>query len=250
MVKNDLWIFIHLFKTGGTTINIHFYKHLDWDIDFIHMSPWGNSYRKKNNRLPLEKRSPEERSIVKVISGHEVYYGIHRHIPHKNPKYFTIIREPAKFCISLYNFYYSRKHTDKNFYDWYEQFYNNKYRNCITNFYAKRYTKKTLLPYHDINLQLAKKLLDQCWFIGITENSSIDFKYIFNSMLLPEEYENYRQAGNPQSSLKEIDSHPCNNEEIKKYQHLTEDIRQQIMIDHSIDYDLYHYAKKLNSRKK
>lgn len=101
--NNAVWVFIHLPKTGGTTVNGHFRQHLRWDETFIHLAEWGNRYRKATNRKPLEERPLEERSRIEVLSGHHAYYGIHRWVPNKVGRYFTIVRDPAQRCVSRYN---------------------------------------------------------------------------------------------------------------------------------------------------
>jgi len=207
MNREYLYIFLHLQRSGGTTINGHFYKNLKPEEEFIHVgSPWRTEKQKKKEKIiDFEKRSLNERKKAKVISGHLAYYGIHQFVPNKIPRYFTLIRDPADRLASHYN---GRNWESTKKIPSFEEWYKARRKNETTHFYSSKFkgmrgTMKTpslllrinsSIPggekriwilksilkkfnyFHSKNKEFyleefknAKNLLDLCWFVGILE---------------------------------------------------------------------------------
>ena len=119
-LPEPLWIFLHLPKTGGTSFKAHLEKHFEQDVALIELSDWGRRFRRDAGSVELEARSEEERSAVRVIAGHQAYFGIHRLIPGgRDARYVSFVREPADRCVSLYNFRRSRGVAEMSFDAWY-----------------------------------------------------------------------------------------------------------------------------------
>jgi Sulfotransferase family len=97
MDKNSLLIFLHIPKTGGTTLNSIFRKQFMRDKLFDH-----DNYQ--NKRMKLEDLTEEEKKQIQAIAGH-YFYGIH-HLFNKRATYFTMLRDPIDRVISSY--YYLR----------------------------------------------------------------------------------------------------------------------------------------------
>ncbi|MFQ6678154.1 MAG: sulfotransferase family 2 domain-containing protein [Fidelibacterota bacterium] len=104
---NDIIIFLHLPRTGGTTLRDILSKQyseavtfenktlLDIDHNFI-----------ANNKF--------DKADLKLIKGH-VYFGIHEYIPQKCA-YFSMMRDPIERVISVYNYVKNRpNHRDHIF---------------------------------------------------------------------------------------------------------------------------------------
>ena len=101
MDKNSLLIFLHIPKTGGTTLNSIFRKQFMRDKLFDH-----DNYQ--NKRMKLEDLTEEEKKQIQAIAGH-YFYGIH-HLFNKRATYFTMLRNPIDRVISSY--YYLETHQD------------------------------------------------------------------------------------------------------------------------------------------
>lgn len=246
-VKDTVWIFIHLPKTGGTTINAHLYQHCVWDKTFIHLGDWGNAYRKTTKQKSFGERTAQERSQIAVLSGHRTYYGVHRAIPNKTARYFTIVRDPADRCVSLYNFERSRGEKETDFETWYTNRYPLHYRRFPCHFLAERVMNLRLPPNHAQNLRLSCQLLDLCWHVGLTEQLDQELNYIFSAMGLPLDWKNCRVAGQADNPLGGL-SYLEHDEVIQKYYELDSAMRTRIYEEHTWDVRLYEYARQLNAK--
>jgi hypothetical protein len=91
--KSDLLIFLHIPKTGGTTMGSIIRKNYkEKEIFFSH---------KKNLDKTWGQLTINDAEKVKIIRGHNSF-GIHEFFPNKNFQYFTILRDPVERAISLY----------------------------------------------------------------------------------------------------------------------------------------------------
>lgn len=277
-----IWIFLHLAKTGGTTFNGHMRKYLRWDEEFIHLGSWGREYRKRNNRLDWHKRSVEERNKAIVLGGHRTYYGIHNLVPAKKPRYITFVRCPAERLVSKYNFQMSAQANPMSFDEWYKKEIKNQ---MVDFFYRKskgdgeqtlkgrligalltvgerlRAMKKSVefvqnLPLigksHDEKVQkrklgIAKKILEMCFFVGITRQLDSDLKWLYAEMGVPTEITRYRVTGSS-GSMKDI-GHP-DTRVLKKLFKLDEETKKRIYEENPWDVELYEYARKLAEKRK
>jgi len=264
-----LWIFIHLHKTGGTTFNVHLAKELRENL--LHLGP-------RKNQLKFNKLPEKEKQKIRAIAGHQVYYGIHKIIPNKNPRYITFLRDPAERLVSQYNQYNSAENSEKELS--FEEWYSNYPRNEITRFFSKRFKPKKGIKFsgssRDVlryintssfwksfvqtlkrlqnklfekrKIKKAKKLLDNCWFVGITENLDNDLTFICNHIGISTNWKNMRVTGKKKSWKEDFilgNSKPAQ----RKFA-LNEKIRQRIYKENPLDVEIYNYAKKLNKRLK
>ena len=94
--KQVVYVFLHIPKTGGTTFFRQVHENLK-PGEPLNLS-------RRVGEKPLGKRPIEVRKKAKFLSGHATYYGIHRFIPNKIPRYIVIIRDPAERAISSYNY--------------------------------------------------------------------------------------------------------------------------------------------------
>ena len=77
----------------------------------------------------------------------------------------------------------------------------------------------------------AKKLLDNCWFVGIVEKSDEDFKFLLESMGFK----------NPEWTNVGV---------TKRIIQLDENLLKKIYEENPLDVKIYKYALELNKRKK
>ena len=128
----------------------------------------------------------------------------------------------------------------------YRDVYNRRHRNSMVHFCAERLMNMTLPPKPEQNLKLAKKLLDLCWYVGITELLDHDLPDLFSAMGLPTTWKNYRVAGQPGNALEGL-SHPKDGEVIHTYYTFDDAMRQHIYTDHPHEVQLYEYALQLHN---
>ena len=117
-----------------------------------------------------------------------------------------------------------------------------------THFYAERLANRKMEHDDTLVLNLAKSILERCWYVGTTDNLNDDLKYLFGQMGLPEKWENYRVAGQSKNGLKGL-NHPSEGEVVSKYIELDAAMREQIYQDSTLDLKLYQWVKrrKLNN---
>jgi Galactose-3-O-sulfotransferase len=94
---SDALIFIHLYKTGGTTLN----RIIEWEyklprICSVEPTWWRWSYQR------IMRWSPERMAGIDVFKGH-MPFGLHRLVP-RAASYITVLREPVERAISDYYF--------------------------------------------------------------------------------------------------------------------------------------------------
>lgn len=236
-----LWIFLHLPKTGGTTFNGHFARHLDFGETFVHLSRWGDAHRERLGLPPFESWPEGRRRRVCVLSGHRAHYGIHRLVPGRAPRYLTVVRDPAERIVSYYNFVRSRGRTGLDFEAWYERADLTRQRDPMTRFYASRLTALPLPADPAEVLRRATLLLDRCWFVGITARLDADLPHLFGAMGLPATWQRHRTAGSGEA-LAGLPGHPRTGEVIHRYAVLDEPLRTRLYADHPHDLALFRHA--------
>ncbi|MGE6376219.1 sulfotransferase family 2 domain-containing protein [Peribacillus muralis] len=95
MSEGVLDIFMHVPKTGGTTINEIVKKQYKLKEIYDH-----DSFEKK--MMKLSELTEQEKRNIKAVTGH-YFYGIHHEFS-KPYNYFTMLREPVDRVISSYYF--------------------------------------------------------------------------------------------------------------------------------------------------
>jgi hypothetical protein len=276
MDNGNLWIFLHPPRTGGNTITETLLKKFPREEIFL---PSVSRYQKSTKEMNSSK--------IRFMLGHATYYGIHKMVPDKKPRYFTILRNPADRIISHYNAKMQNEKEKISFDEWYKNqiknemvhFLNLKYKGSESSrihipkifspiiriipfankavyegykiqdllvksdkkiSYKMIYLLQTLLFkifwFNKSNqkndrkkLENAKKLLDLCWFVGITEKSNQDFKFLLKAL----------GVKNP----KWVDDGIS-----KKIIKIDDKSRKKIYDENKLDIELYNYA--LNLRKK
>jgi len=260
--RNYLYVFLHLPKTGGTTFSEQIKKHLKKNefLDITHLR-YGFEKVDLKNKKNLEK--------IKVILGHASYYGIHKLFPKKIPRYIVFFRDPAERIVSAYNFEMrTKKGKLMDFWDWYNlqsknevvHFMDLKYKgkegtkanmpDSFSKLYSNLFTIKGISYffqrifkiYSDLfkssdnhlkkKLENSKKLVDNCWKIGIISHLDDDLKILFKEIGVPTKWENSNVT-----------------EKSKTYFKLDEISRKKIYEDNKYDKELFYYAMARKERK-
>ena len=258
-MKKYLYIFLHLPKTGGTTFSQHLIKNLKKDEIM-------STSQLRYNLIP----SNIKKDKIKAILGHATYYGIHKLFPNKTPRYIVFLREPADRFVSSYNFEMRTKEgANVPFWKWYKSqlknemvyFLDMKFRgkegakaNLPRNtlpFFGKIFqNKKVYLFFQKIygsyitffqssqkiqkrKLENAKKLLDQCWYIGFVSNLDRDLKFLFKEIGVPTKWKNQNIT-----------------EKSKSFFKLDKKSREKIYNDNKYDKELFDYAISIKNKVK
>ena len=283
MGKNYVYIFLHLNKSGGTTINAQMYKNLNVG-EYIHIGqPW---IKRKQRGKNFEKRSSSERRKVKFITGHKAYYGLHTYVKNKIPRYFTVLRCPAERLISYYN--HEMSGLSKKYRIPFIKWYNNRKKNEILEFYCERIKNQNkkntlnnylierlselsrLIPGHEKRLNFGRRILkrkkqkentkeilkeklgkvqglfDKMWFVGVVKRLNKDLPILFEKLGVPTTWKNYAIAGKKESENKLNENNSRTNEKIFI---LNAETKNLIYKENPFDVKLYNYAQKLNKLK-
>ncbi|MCX6749583.1 MAG: sulfotransferase domain-containing protein [Candidatus Pacearchaeota archaeon] len=259
MKKNNyLYIFLHPPRSGGESLSKFFERNLPAD---------------ETIRIDTSKLSdnPKEREKLRFLSGHSAYFGIHKKVSGKKPRYLTVIRDPAEWLVSLYH---SRmqdfpENKKQSFEEWYSLqkknsliiYFDEVFRSTddkVVLLYAiKRRLRERILDKLDKTKTIhtflkklrrkqdspgtenerfenAKKLLEECWFICITETLKNDMKILFNLIGIKADWKEYEVLSNIPRKMFVLD---------KK-------TREKIYRENSLDLKLYKYALKLSQEKK
>ena len=201
MTKKPLYIFLHTPKCAGTTV----VKHLVYFAEkesYLHL--WVNSLPDgiKTNKEYTEKQilsiPKEKRDKIKILIGHNVYYGIDKLFPNREPRYITFLRNPVKIKFSSYN--YGRTRLNKkesisadDYNSWkrnliknnkiitFEEFFSHKsVPNYMSMFLVFAFLKRMIhngmihkIVDADLNnedIKEIKRALNKFYFVGILEN--------------------------------------------------------------------------------
>jgi len=238
-----LWIFLHVPKCGGTTLNAHLERHFTMDEQLVEFSHWGRSYRRTHGRPEFADRPAEERARAEVLSGHQTWYNIHKLVPGaREPRYFTVVRDPAERCVSLYNFRWSRGHVrdDSDFDRWYDNWYRPRQTDTMVRFFAERLYGSALPSDPGQRLAMAQQLLTLCWFVTTTDRWNDGLDRISQAMGIPADWQRYRAAGN---SIPLPASHPRQGEVVQRRITLDDDLRARIHADSPGDVALVDWVR-------
>jgi hypothetical protein len=181
---------------------------------------------------------------VQIIGGHDCFYPMHRDYNLRPPyRYFTIVRDPADWLLSAYHHDVARSKEIVDFWEWYENpsmdsiIGVNGNRNRLFKWY-QQYNKN---PY---------ELLNNCWFVGITERTEEFYPWLFMQWGLPTEYKDELVTGEMGHGVgAEKQKIITENIFIPKRYELTEWDRKRIWEENPIDVRFYEYAKRLYENK-
>ncbi len=236
-----LWVFFHVPKCGGTTLQAHLENHFAMDESFITFSYWGRKYRERLGRREFSERSAQDRAKAKVLSGHQVYFGIDSLVPEaRDVRYFTVLRDPAERCVSLFNFRRSRGKAEGNFQAWYEGYYDPRHRNFMVRYFAERLVGLDLPKAPAQQLGLARTLIERCWFVTTTDAWDAGLALVSDDMGIAHDWQNYRSADQP---IILPSSHPTGSETLHRHFTLDDETRRLIYADSALDLALYRWVQ-------
>ena len=231
MDQRFVYVFIHLFKTGGTTITGHLSLHMEMDKEVVLICNVAITKRGDRGEALAADWPDERRRAIRVITGHGTRLGSHKIAISREPRYFTIFRDPAPLMVSRYNFFVSRRKVDVGFWDWYPTRKPNE---------SHRRMRRLLEASNFGEMQDA---LRRFWFVGVTEQLNDDLPHIFRELDVPDQWKNRRVAGGG----RDIDDTrlPGDRFAVERRLVLNDEIRDRVHHDHAKDLNLYRFATKL-----
>ena len=220
----ELFLFVHLPKTGGQTLRDSFRKHLDFHREFIHLGTLGEEDAANRGLLPFHQRPIEERAHARVILGHRVNCQTHTLVPSKVPRYIIFLRDPAELLVSLYNFEmrYQRPANDPvmPFDKWYGE---GQRRNFMTYWLLSDYLHPGKPKRGTPPLDAVNAALENFWFVGCSEFLDQDGPLLLRRMGLPQHLERVNVTGVHHPRLLVLD----------------DALRDRLYADNALDVELY-----------
>ncbi|MDP3920775.1 MAG: sulfotransferase family 2 domain-containing protein [Candidatus Omnitrophota bacterium] len=187
---DPLYIFFHIHKTAGTTFAMHLQENLAGDerlavyLKSVEVDAFNDS---------LAQMPPAQKGRLKVIYGHRVYDGIHKHF-NREARYFTFLRDPVARTLSHYNGQMQlleKRHYKKTpglpfrpqpFKEWLfsdTSQWNAMAQELIRVFLQTHVVREEM---NETHLNTAKGVLDRFFFVGATEHYEEDASYLYNLM--------------------------------------------------------------------
>jgi len=215
-----LYIFLHVVKTGGTTINTHLKRYL-------------TGFRDTNKH-----EQPKESDIF--VSGHIFNfrgYGEHYFYPWREIRYITILRDPASWLVSIYHQDMMRKKKQIPFEEWYEQ----KKENTVLPTYGNRNRMtrylREFLGCIDVSEMIER--LKSFYCVMFTENLDIYLAILFKELGVPMAYKNQRVTGEYSKDDKMV---------IPKTYKLTKEMKHRIYTENNEDIRIYTEMRRYENK--
>lgn len=191
-MSDDLFLVLHMPKTGGTTLAANFARNFRGDR-WLPVFPEGGEHETLLRDIDaeiLKYKTPRTRCAF----GHWVYWGIHDKIrPGAQSHYITFLRDPVERCISAYGYVKTRPQnrnyraiTDNRWSlgQWLEmghelELSNGQLRHLLFEGEGAILLEPNLTRDH---LEAAKKRLQNFWFVGLTETFDFDCYYLYGRL--------------------------------------------------------------------
>ncbi len=249
--SREVFVFFHVPKTGGISINHLLNEKLHRGIDFIDLGLAGEEDDAQHNRLPIERRSRPERAKVRVITGHEVFMRTERLFPDRVARRITFLRKPASRIVSAFNYETSDAAPLSGWDNTvsFEKWYRHQERDVMTKFLAKRVINNRLgvafaqaqrFSRYPLHLGCGKWVFEQVqgalkefWFVGCTESLSADMPRIARRMGI--------EGG--------VDKRNATGRNFSRRLDLTPELEARLEEENRFDTQLYNYWKeRIDSR--
>lgn len=199
--------FLHVVKTGGSTVLKHLSEHMPTLAD----SSFG-----------VDAADEPE-----LFSSHDLYYGFHKEVDDPEPRYIMIVRDPADWYLSVYHHDEARRNTGRSFEQWYEE-------GGVNTVIPQRTHRDRQYHYVERFRHEPLGLLDKLYWVTTTEHIDEDLPLLCQELGIPAHERRYRVAG----EYSEIDGF-----EIAKRERVSEYMRKRIYAENQFDVRLWEAAK-------
>ena len=183
--QHEIFIFVHLPKTGGQTLRNSFTKHLELHREFIHLGPFGQQDAARLGLLPFEQRPIEKREEAKVILGHSVNCRTHTLVPSKVPRYVMFLRDPAELLVSLYNFELREEPLDQPVVPFDKWLKDSGRKDFMTKWLVEHFMAPDPPATDKPTIESINAALEKFWFVGCSEFMDDDVPLLLKRIGLP-----------------------------------------------------------------
>jgi len=205
MEKNEdrtcLYIYAHIPKCAGTTLTYHLEQNFPRDVlmplyNYKFYNHAAGRFEKPGNYNAIHAHlcslSPTIKGRIRFAYGHHAYYGTHAFFP-QPVRYITFLRNPVPRVVSTY-YQYRRRHQlnlplgswagmppNLPFDEWLDSGHP-RISNHMTRFLCRQSDEdlRDPKPMNRTHLERAKQNLEQFFYVGITEKTTLDFSYLFD----------------------------------------------------------------------
>lgn len=180
----DTIIFLHMFKSGGTTVTACLHEH------------FGEQHHAIFNTSVTHPRHPlQMMGNARFVSGHGLY-GIHKYLPTRC-RYLTFLRDPVERIISAY---YNIREPSCEAHPWHKMFNEQSLEELLDiregatpwaqwdNYQVRELvgmSKTDHFTMSKVDLERAKKNLDSFVFVGLTEKIDQQLPGLFRQLDIP-----------------------------------------------------------------
>jgi len=215
--SRDLIAFLHVPKTGGSTIIHHLARQMPG--------------RYCNLDCELGQKVPDQDTVF--VQGHRLDCSFHVKYPGRKVRYMTVLRDPAAWLVSIYHHDISRRKINASFENWYEGGANSIYplearRNRLYE-WCRRFWLQNQGQMPEI-----KDFISRCWLATTTDYLDADFDWLCEGLGIANDWQRKRAAG----EYDEIDG-----KLIRKVYSLTDAMRARIYQENPLDLELYLFAR-------
>jgi hypothetical protein len=212
-MKKSLYLYFHIPKCAGSTFLNHIQNNLDLhEYLEIYLGKNKSPQPSFRNRAEVDRYlvrlSGAERERIKIICGHDLYEGIHRHFPNQSSRYITFLRNPVERTVSHYNHNVDEYQAGilnqerqpilspggrvMSFWEWLEN--REEMHNHMTRAFMGPYLKdrvaRDIVEAPKDYLESAVRALETFYFVGLVERFEKDAAFIFQAIGAKDFYPN------------------------------------------------------------
>lgn len=178
-----IYIFLHMPKSAGTTFRYHIENNFSSKeiLGLYHAE--GHKLSRDDVFARLSSLSAAQKQGLRVVYGHEVYYGVHELLDRPS-RYVTFLRDPIEKTISFYNYRMQqgirKKQIDEarlpSFEEWLHDspgMHDGMLGDLVKYGFAEGY---------DVEEPSLRALMDKFYFVGTTENFDDDALFLYHAL--------------------------------------------------------------------